>query len=67
MFLYQRRNPVQFDRGESEVVLQPHRLQPELGGLSVARHVDMGRLAPVARKEDEPIRTAPQDRQDSRL
>ena len=45
----ERRNLVKFVRGESEVVLQPHRLQPELSGLSVACHMDMRRFAPVAR------------------
>src|ERR1700682_4447974 len=32
VFLHQRRNLVQFVRGKSKVVLQPHGLQPELGG-----------------------------------
>src|SRR6266571_588748 len=51
VLLHQRRNLVQFVRGKSKVVLQLHGLQPELVGLSVARHMDVRRFAPVARKK----------------
>lgn len=62
VFLHQRRNPVQLVRGKSQGVLQPHGLQPELGGLAVARHMDVRWLAPVARKEEEPIWATLEDR-----
>src|SRR5450759_2023346 len=49
-------------RVHSCIVLESHGLQPELGDLSVAGQMDMRRLAPIAREEEEPIRAALQNR-----
>jgi hypothetical protein len=40
-------------------------VEPELGDVPVALDVDMGRLAGVARIEEEPTRTSPKDRRHS--
>lgn len=53
---------VQFRRREPTVVLQPNRLQPKLGCPTSSSDVDVYRFAAVARKEEQPIRSALEDR-----
>src|SRR5437773_11405519 len=48
VLLHQRRNLVLFVRGKSKVVLQPARAATRTWRLSVARHMDVRRFAPVA-------------------
>ena len=55
------RDSIQLVRAEPVIVRLSNRSQPELGELLVPLHVNVGRLLAVAGKEEEPIRTAPQD------
>ena len=62
MILDQPQHLRKFVRSKPEVVSKADRLQPDLGGFAVACHVDVRWFARVARKEEESVWTAPEDR-----
>jgi len=60
--LHQRRNLIQFILRESAVRRHPDRVEPEFRHLPFAGNVNVRRLGPVTRKEEEPVRTASENR-----
>jgi hypothetical protein len=55
--LDQPANPTHFMVGESKIPGKLNRLQPRLGDLPIAFHVDMHRLASIRAEEQEPVGT----------
>ena len=55
-------NPMDLDSLESTAALQADRIEPELGEVVVALHVDMRWLIPVTSIEEEAIRAKSQHR-----
>jgi hypothetical protein len=51
----------QLGRPNPNCMLQSHRGQPELGGVVVALHMHVWRLAPVARIEEDSVWPNPQN------
>jgi hypothetical protein len=61
MLTHQGCHPIQFSRSESAVVLETHRLQPELRGFPLGGHMHVRRLTAIAGEEEQTIRPYLQD------
>jgi hypothetical protein len=55
-------NPLDLDSPESTTALQPNRIEPELGEVVVALHVDMRWFIAITSIEEEAIRAKSQHR-----
>jgi hypothetical protein len=53
--------PLELKTPEPDTLVEAHRVEPELRSARVALHVHMGRLVPVVRVEEHPVRTFPED------
>jgi hypothetical protein len=62
VFLNQSLDSVQFGGPKPATSFQTDRLKPELGLRPIAFHMYVRRLVPVARVEEEPVRSDPQHR-----
>ena len=53
-------HPVQFCAPEAAALVEAHGVEPELGQVVVALHVDVRRLGPITGEEKEPVRASPE-------
>jgi hypothetical protein len=55
-------HPAKLERLKASTASQTDRIEPKLGDAIILLDVDMGRLGAIARVEEEPVRTNPEDR-----
>ena len=60
MLADKRRDPVQLRAPEAAALVEADGVEPELGQVLVALHVDVRRLGPVTGVEEEPVGASPE-------
>lgn len=61
MFCYQGGDPGELAASKPATVLEPYGLDPELGPVVLALHVNVPAFGRIARVKEEAVRTDPQD------
>ena len=60
MLADERGDPVELRTPEASALVEADRIEPELGKVLVALHVDVRRLGPVTGVEEEPVGASPE-------
>ena len=55
MLAHQQNDTSEFAARKAAAVLEANRVQPHLGAIGIAFHVDVGRLVPIASEEEAAI------------